>query len=174
LRERLSDLFPRNRLQACASGEKKEYASVTPSACSECLRRRKERFDRPGELVRTSQQWRDLHRVDDILINYTPPTDFWCYYLGAILQGRDLENGDPIYVGRLGVTDELGLLHKYGTDELLQHAICIREFVTTGDWIARCVENERNGRPIPHVTRIEDLHSLSVMSLVRHPSILSL
>jgi hypothetical protein len=121
---------------------------------------------RPGDvaaaetLFRNMIQWRQDYNVDSILQDYDPPKLLREYFPGAVLKGLDRES-DPIYVGRVGVTDAAGLLAKYGEDELVRYSIWIRELVSRGDWMTEYKESQ--GRPVKRVTIIEDLHGLSIL-----------
>jgi hypothetical protein len=118
---------------------------------------------RPGNITaaetmfRQMVKWRTVHQVDDILSTYTPPSEMIRYYPGALLEGFDRE-GDPIFVSRLGVTDGVGLLQRYGKDEMIRHAIWIRELV-----VQKVKEmEEKRGRPVRRICLVEDLHGLSL------------
>jgi hypothetical protein len=118
---------------------------------------------RPGNVTaaetmfRQMVQWRTVHDVDATLKTYTPPSEMLRYYPGALLEGFDRE-GDPVFVSRLGVADGVGLLHRYGKDEMIRHAIWIRELVVQK---VKEVE-EKRGRPVRRICLIEDLHGLSL------------
>ena len=116
--------------------------------------------DVPGaeELFRAMIQWRLDNKVDTILEDYTPPQQLMDYYPGAVLKGRD-KDGDPVYVGRLGVTDGVGLLERFGEEEMIKHAIWIRELATRGKWVEDF--EKETGKPIRRSTLVEDLHGLS-------------
>lgn len=119
---------------------------------------------RPGDvaaaetLFRDMVRWRLDNKADTILEDYKPPRLLMDYYPGAVLKGLD-KDGDPVFVGRLGVTDGVGLLEKYGEEEMIRHAIWIRELASRGEWLNQ-FERE-HGRPIKRITLIEDLEGLS-------------
>jgi len=112
----------------------------------------------PENFFRNMIKWRVDNIVDKILETYEPPEEMIRLYPGSILAELD-RDGDPIYVGRIGVTDGVGLLKKYGREEMIQHAIWIRETVANGAWIKEY--EEQAGRPIRRITLIDDLHGLS-------------
>jgi hypothetical protein len=102
--------------------------------------------------------------------DYQPDQKMLDYYPGAIMQGLDKE-GDPVYVGRIGVTDGAGILKQYGRDEMIRHAIWMRELVSTGEWIA--TYEQEQARPVRRMTLIEDLEGLSIMSMMNNRALLS-
>lgn len=110
-------------------------------------------------MFRNMIQWRIDNQVDNVLEDYHPPALLQEYFPGAILKGFD-RDGDPIYVGRLGVTDAAGLLEKYGEEELIRYNIWLRELVSRGKWMDE-YRLER-GNPVKRVTIIEDLYGLSI------------
>jgi hypothetical protein len=82
--------------------------------------------------------WRQEHKVDSILQDYSPPTLFRYFPFGVL---ADLDHdGDPIYIERTGMADTLGLLKRYGKEEMTQQAIWVRELMTRGPWL----EQEEN------------------------------
>jgi len=131
----------------------------TPDVLVRFLRARPDDVPAAEEMFRTSIQWRIDNSVDTILEEYDPPRHLKEYFPGAILRGDDKE-GDPIFVGRLGSTDAKEFLKRYGEDEMLKHAMWIRELVSRGDWISSY--EQRQGRPVKRITIIEDLQGLSI------------
>jgi hypothetical protein len=84
--------------------------------------------------------WRQEHQVDSILQDYSPPTMFRYFPFGVL---ADLDHdGDPIYIERTGMADTLGLLKRYGKEEMIQQAIWVRELMTRGPWLEQ-EEDER-------------------------------
>lgn len=135
-----------------------------PSEVVRFLRARPSDVDAAERMFRNMIAWRLANRVDTILQDYEPPPIMWAYYPGAVLRDFD-RAGDPVYVGRIGVTDGVGMLQRFGRDEMIRHAIWIREFVSRGEWIQRY--ETRQGRPVRRVTLVEDLQGLSVSHLNR-------
>jgi len=125
---------------------------------------------RPGDLqaaesmFRSMVEWRIENKVDTILERYRPPQEILDHYPGAILQGHD-KAGDPIFIERLGVTDGVGILERYGRNEMIQHAIWLRELITTGDWIQHY--QKRRGRTVRQIVIMEDLYGLSIAHMNR-------
>jgi hypothetical protein len=135
------------------------------------LRARPGKVDAAESMFRAMIAWRIENQVDSILQgDYQPDQKMLDYYPGAIMQGLDKE-GDPVYVGRIGVTDGAGILKQYGRDEMIRHAIWMRELVSTGEWIA--TYEQEQARPVRRMTLIEDLEGLSIMSMMNNRALLS-
>jgi CRAL/TRIO domain len=84
--------------------------------------------------------WRQEHKVDSILQDYSPPPLFRYFPFGVL---ADLDHdGDPIYIERTGMADTLGLLKRYGKEEMIQQAIWVRELMTRGPWLE---QEEKDG-----------------------------
>ena len=132
----------------------------SPDTVLRFLRARPGNVDAAEKMFRGMIQWRLENDVDKILDEYHPPTLLREYFPGAILKGLD-RDGDPIYVGRLGVTDAAGLLAKYGEEELIRYNIWLREMVSRGSWLDEY--QEQHEKPVKRVTIIEDLHGLSIL-----------
>lgn len=130
-----------------------------------------------GDIARAERQfrkmvaWRMHNDVDHILRNYHPPDDLVNHYPGAVLEGLD-KVGDPIFVSRIGVTDAAGMLRRYGHNEMIKHAIWLREMLCTGDWIQQY--ELTNGRPVKRAIVIEDVDQLQLFQIVSNPPLLSL
>jgi len=110
---------------------------------------------------RASMEWRLEHKADTILEEYTPPR-LYNYFPMGVICGAD-HDGDPIYIERSGAADTLGLLHRFGRDEMIQQAIWGRELMTRGPWI--------QGRPkgrVRHFVAILDLKGLNRHHLSPH------
>ena len=107
-------------------------------------------------------KWRLWNNVDSVLESCHPPSILRDYFPGAILQGQDYQ-GDPIFVAQSGSTDLAALIEWYGREEMIQHAIWLRESLTNGP----CLEEykQEQGRPVRTVTLVDDLHGLSCKHL---------
>ena len=112
------------------------------------LRARPGNVDAAEIMFRNMIAWRRRNNVDSILENYTPPAEIVQHFPGAILQGLD-KDGDPIFLSRTGVTDGAGLVQKYGRDEMIRHAIWLRELVARGEWIQECEEQQQQPQRQP-------------------------
>jgi hypothetical protein len=141
-----------------------------PSEVVRFLRARPGKVDAAASMFRAMIAWRIENKVDTILQDYQPDQKMLDYYPGAILQGLDKE-GDPLYVGRIGVTDGAGILKQYGKEEMIRHAIWVRELVSTGEWIA--TYEQEQARHVRRITLIEDLEGLSIMSMMSNRPLLS-
>lgn len=120
---------------------------------------------------RNMVSWRKQHDVDQILLNYHPPIELVDHYPGAVL--RDVDNeGDPIFLSRLGVTDAAGMLQRYGRSEMINHAIWLRELLCTGHWIQ---EYEKvHNKPVKRALVIEDVHGIQLLQILCNRPLLSL
>ena len=140
------------------------YWKNKPEVVVRYLRARRGNVDDAAQMFRNMVKWRLNNNVDSVLESYNPPSILREYFPGAILQGRDYQ-GDPIFVARSGSTDLAALIKRYGREEMVQHAIWLRESLTNGPWLE---EYEREqGRPVRTVTLVEDLHGLSRKHLSR-------
>ena len=111
-------------------------------------------------MFRDMIHWRrTVVRVDEWIKNYEPPAELLQYYPGAILQGVGDYEGDPVYVGRLGVLDGEGLVKRFGKEAVLKHTLWMREQMTAGPWIHEHYETTSHQKQI---TVIEDLHGLGL------------
>jgi CRAL/TRIO domain len=128
-------------------------------------------LDRAEKQFRKMVSWRKQHDVDRILHFYQPPTDLVNHYPGAVLQGLD-KVGDPIFVSRVGVTDAAGMLRRYGHDEMIKHAIWLRELLCTGPWIQQ--HEQTNNRPVKCAIVIEDVDQLQLLNIIYNRPLLSL
>ena len=107
---------------------------------------------------RQSIQWRLENNADNILEEYTPPA-LYNYFPLAVLEGAD-RDGDPIYIERSGAADTLGLLQRFGRDEMIQQAIWGKELMIRGPWQEAWSKNNQNGR-VKQFTTILDLKGLN-------------
>lgn len=106
--------------------------------------------------------WRKQHDVDQILLNYHPPQELVDHYPGAVLAGLDNE-GDPIFLRRLGVTDAAGMLQRYGHSEMINHAIWLRELLCTGQWMQEYEKIHK--RHVKRALVIEDVHGIQLLQI---------
>lgn len=155
---------------AAAAATVKSHHKNRPSEVVRFLRARPGKIDFAESMFRAMIAWRIENNVDSILQDYQPDQKMLDYYPGAILQGYDKE-GDPVYVGRIGVTDGAGILKQYGREEMIRHAIWMRELVCTGEWIM--LYEQEQARPVRRITLIEDLEGLSIMSQMNNRAMLS-
>lgn len=111
------------------------------------------------QMFRNMLVWRYKNQVDDILVggNYEAPPEILTMYPGAILNGCD-RDGDPVFLSRMGVTDMVGLVEKYGHDDMLRFEIFKRESCMAGSWLPNW--EQKAGRPVKHIVIIEDMHGL--------------
>lgn len=109
-------------------------------------------------------QWRLEHHVDTILQDYLPPL-LYNYSPFAVMEGCDKE-GDNVLVGRIGGSDNLGLLHRFGREEAIQTFLWYYELQTRGPW-----QKDRKERPKMFLV-VHDLKGLDWSQL--HPSLVSL
>jgi CRAL/TRIO domain len=115
--------------------------------------------------------WRKQNNADQILLNYHPPKQLVDHYPGAVLRGLDNE-GDPIFLSRLGVTDAAGMLQQYGHNEMINHAIWLRELLCTGQWM---YEYQRvHNKPVKQALVIEDVHGIQLLQIICNRPLLSL
>ena len=115
--------------------------------------------------------WRHQHNVDKMLLHYHPPKLLVNHYPGAVLRGMDNE-GDPIFLSRLGVTDTAGMLLQYGRSEMINHAIWLRELICTGKWIQEYEKIHK--KPVKQALVIEDIHGIQILHILCNRPLLSL
>jgi len=116
---------------------------------------------------RTMIQWRLDNDVDSLLTNYQPNRLMLDNSPIAFLKDYDRE-GDPIYVERGGAIDVKGMLNRFSKEELMRHAIWLREVHGNGEWVKEY--ERRQGRECRHVTVVYDLQGLNRQHL--NPSVL--
>jgi hypothetical protein len=88
--------------------------------------------------VKQCVEWRHENQLDTILETYAPPK-LALQFPAAIMQGAD-RAGDVVIVIRQG--DTLGLLHRYGKEELIKAIYWAGEFAIRGPW-----QNDLPARP---------------------------
>lgn len=86
------------------------------------LRARDFSIDKAASMLQESLQWREEHRIDDILSEYKTPIVIEKYFPGG-WHHHD-KDGRPLYILRLGNMDVKGLLKSVGEDELLKLVSC--------------------------------------------------
>eukprot|EP00545_Synedropsis_sp_CCMP1620_P011995 CAMPEP_0119024168 /NCGR_PEP_ID=MMETSP1176-20130426/31370_1 /TAXON_ID=265551 /ORGANISM="Synedropsis recta cf, Strain CCMP1620" /LENGTH=355 /DNA_ID=CAMNT_0006979389 /DNA_START=51 /DNA_END=1118 /DNA_ORIENTATION=+ len=138
-----------------------QHAYNRPNMVSRYLRT--QHFDtlKAERMFRDMLAWRIQHQVDDIILeggNYKPPPEILDKYPGAILKGCD-KDGDPVFLSRMGVTDMIGLVDKYGHEDMLRFEIFKRESCMVGSWLPDW--ERKSGRPVKHILIIEDMQGLS-------------
>eukprot|EP00797_Seminavis_robusta_P029728 Sro603_g173830.1 SEC14-like protein 2 (475) ;mRNA; r:3807-5231 len=111
-------------------------------------------------------QWRRDNHVDDMLQNYQPDP-FLVEYASpmAFLKDYDRE-GDPIYIERGAAMDAQGLLQRYSQEDLMRHAIWLREVQSEGDWVDDY--ERRQGHAIKDITVVYDLEGLNPKHYTPH------
>jgi len=120
-------------------------------ACNGDVKATEDRF-------RKQMQWRKDNDVDNIAETYQPPAEIMEYFpAGAILEGSD-KDGDPVYLGRTGAIDIVGLLKRYGKEEIMKYCIWNKEMISNGDWVKE--RRKKIGR-FKLATAIEDFEGLS-------------
>lgn len=82
-------------------------------------------IEKAASMLQDSLQWREEHRIDDILSEYKTPAVIEKYFPGG-WHHHD-KDGRPLYVLRLGNMDVKGLLKSVGEDELLKLTLHICE-----------------------------------------------
>ena len=115
--------------------------------------------------------WRKRHNTDQMLLNYHPPKQLVDHYPGAVLRGVDNE-GDPIFLSRLGVTDAAGMLQRFGRKEMISHSIWLRELLCTGQWMQQ-FERVHN-KAVKQALVIEDVDGLQLLQIACNGPLLSL
>ena len=114
--------------------------------------------------------WRLQHKVDTILEDYTPHPVLLDYASPLVFLDHCDRDGDPIYLERGGCLDGHGLLQRFSKDELMRHAIWLRELHSSGPWVDGYEASQ--GRCIKDITVIFDLQGLS-MTRHYHPTVLA-
>lgn len=92
------------------------------------------------------------------------------FFPGAVLMGLD-KDGDPVFVGRMGVIVGACLLRRFGRPEMIQHAIWTKKLVSNGAYV-RDYELSQ-GRHVKPVTSIEDADGLPLLQFAAHRELLS-
>jgi len=114
-------------------------------------------------------QWRLDNNVDSLLAEYKPNRLMLDNSPIAFLKDYD-SDGDPIYLERGGAVDTKGLLNRFSVEEVMRHAIWLREVQCDGEWLNEY--KQRQGRGVRNITVVYDLEGLSASHL--HPGVLSL
>ena len=112
--------------------------------------------------VRRCVHWRLQHQVDVILETFAP-TILAYQFPAAIMKGLDRDGGGVVVI-RQG--DPLGLLHRFGIDEVLRSLFWGLEFAIRGPW-----QQQLSQRP-KMVTAIIDLKGLNHRHY--HPSLIAI
>ena len=123
--------------------------------------------DTMEQRVKKCVAWRTQHNLDTILETYTPPMPIYQFPAG-ILQGTDHED-DVVVVVRMG--DPLGMLHRFGRDELVQSLFWANEFTIRGPWQLDYYNDNFQQRP-KRATAVVDLKGLNRRHY--HPSLILL
>ncbi|XP_065077333.1 protein real-time isoform X2 [Ochlerotatus camptorhynchus] len=125
------------------------------------LRARDFSIDKASSMLQESLQWREEHRLDDILSEYKTPVVVEKYFPGG-WHHHD-KDGRPLYVLRLGNMDVKGLLKSVGEDELLKLTLHICE-----EGLKLMKEATKFfGKPIWNWCLLVDLDGLSMRHLWR-------
>lgn len=116
---------------------------------------------------RTMIKWRLDNDVDSLLANYKPNRLMLDNSPIAFLKDYD-RDGDPIYLERGGAIDVRGMLNRFSREEMMRHAIWLREVHANGDWVYEY--ERRQGRECRQVTVVYDLAGLNRQHL--NPTVL--
>lgn len=126
-------------------------------------------WENTEERFRKMIQWRLDNNVDSLLKEYKPNRLMLDNSPIAFLKDYD-SDGDPVYLERGGACDTKGLLNRFSVDEIMRHAIWLREVQCDGEWLHEY--KRRQGRGVRNITVVYDLEGLSASHV--HPSVLSL
>jgi len=148
-----------------------EYHKNKPADVVRFLRARPGDVDAAEIMFRAMVDWRKENNVDSILDSYHPPKKLVDYFPAAILRGLDKE-GDPVFLSRDGVVDGVALLDTFGRDELIRHAIWMREMIGKGSWIQEY--EAKQGRPVTRIVVIDDVGGLNPWRYIRNRPFLAL
>ncbi|XP_019558568.2 protein real-time isoform X2 [Aedes albopictus] len=125
------------------------------------LRARDFSIDKAATMLQESLQWREEHRIDDILSEYKTPVVVEKYFPGGWHHHDN--DGRPLYILRLGNMDVKGLLKSVGEDELLKLTLHICE-----EGLKLMKEATKLfGKPIWNWCLLVDLDGLSMRHLWR-------
>lgn len=125
------------------------------------LRARDFSIEKAASMLQESLQWREEHRIDDILGEYKTPVVVEKYFPGG-WHHHD-KDGRPLYILRLGNMDVKGLLKSVGEDELLKLTLHICE-----EGLKLMKEATKLfGKPIWNWCLLVDLDGLSMRHLWR-------
>lgn len=125
------------------------------------LRARDFSIDKASSMLQESLQWREEHRIDDILSEYRMPVVVEKYFPGG-WHHHD-KDGRPLYILRLGNMDVKGLLKSVGEDELLKLTLHICEEGLT----LMKEASKLFGKPIWNWCLLVDLDGLSMRHVWR-------
>ncbi|XP_058814646.1 protein real-time isoform X3 [Topomyia yanbarensis] len=125
------------------------------------LRARDFNIEKAASMLQESLQWREEHRIDQILSEYKTPLVVEKYFPGG-WHHHD-KDGRPLYILRLGNMDVKGLLKSVGEDELLKLTLHICE---EGLKLMKEATNVF-GKPIGNWCLLVDLDGLSMRHLWR-------
>ena len=148
-----------------------DYHKNKPADVVRFLRARPGDVDAAELMFRAMVDWRKENNVDSILDSYQPPEELVDYFPAAILRGLDKE-GDPVFLSRDGVVDAVGLLDTFGRDELMRHAIWMREMIGKGSWMQEY--EAKQGRPVTRIVVIDDVGGLNPWTYIRNRPFLAL
>ena len=163
------DLTQEEKLLLVALGQRLRDVNYYKNKPSEVVRfvqhwvRRNIDLDAAEAKFRNMVTWRLENDADSILLNYTPPTEMLEHLPGAVLKGLD-KDGDPVFVSRLGATDGVGLLKRFGREALVKHAIWERENIWNGEWNQQYEEEQQ--RPVKHLLFIMDAQGLKLIRTI--------
>ncbi|CAB9524318.1 SEC14-like protein 2 [Seminavis robusta] len=122
--------------------------------------------------IRKMVNWRIENDIDSLLHRYEPHPVMVQNTVSAILNDCD-RDGDPIYCERGGAMDATRVLKTVGKEEMIKHAIWIRELHMRGPWAEDF--NRKNGHPPKAITIVYDMEGLSApvkrMIIIRAPAL---
>jgi CRAL/TRIO domain len=125
-------------------------------------------WDTAEQRFRKMIAWRLANNVDSLLTEYKPNPLVLDNSCIAFLKDYD-KDGDPIYLERGGAVDAKGLLKRFPKEELMRHAIWLREVQSAGAWIDEY--ERRQGHGVRTITVVYDLEGLCTRHL--HPNVLA-
>ncbi|KAL7557122.1 hypothetical protein ACA910_002408 [Epithemia clementina (nom. ined.)] len=164
---RLWDLSAKQKEQLVLLGKRLSdicHQKNTPFDVIRFMEARPKSLDAAEKMFRNMIEWRIKNKVDSILEDYEPPRLIRDYIPGAILVDYD-RDGDPVYVERIGSADSATMVHRFGSEHLIKHAIWIRETISRGSWVKDY--EQRMGHPVKQILVVEDLKGLSSAHLDR-------
>jgi hypothetical protein len=132
------------------------------------LRKEHGNVDAAESSFRKMIKWRIENNVDTILQDYRPSAFLLEYYPASLLRDFD-KHGEPIFLERTGMIDYAGLLKKVGREELIRHAIWIREKVIA--WGKQY--QQQNNKKLQHLSIISDAHGLKIMESITNRHVVS-
>lgn len=145
-----------------------DHPKNNPNEVIRCLKEYKGNEQACEKAFRKMIDWRNETNADKLLEEYSPPS-LYNYFPAGIIKGVDLD-GDPIHIERTGAADSVGLLKRYGKEEMIKYAIWLREIQSNGEWHK---EYElQQGHPVKEFTVIMDMDGLSMNQL--NPNLVSI